>query len=138
MSTAVQEAGELMKARRNEMALSLKEVATATSIRLHYLRAIEEGNIQEHISEVYALGFIRQYALYLGLDGDEMVEGSRKLFEGISTAPGKDDFSYGLGAMEVRGSPARQESWFPSIVWLALTAGLLAGTYYLARYLEVI
>ena len=39
--------GEIFKNKREEMHLSLKEVENATSIRMMYLQAIEEGHIDK-------------------------------------------------------------------------------------------
>jgi cytoskeletal protein RodZ len=60
--------GELFRIKREEMHLSLKEIENATSIRKMYLEAIEDGTIGKFLSSVYAVGFIKQYAAFLGLD----------------------------------------------------------------------
>src|SRR5215831_17515595 len=93
--------GEVFKQRRKEMNLSLKEVESATSIRMSYLQAIEEGEMQKLISPIYAQGFLKQYASFLGLDGERIVQENRELF----TRSGAQDFAYGIGTLEVRGNP---------------------------------
>jgi len=62
------EIGEMLKEKRRELNLSLKEAENATSIRMGHLKAIEEGDMDQLISSVYAQGFIRQYATFLGFD----------------------------------------------------------------------
>ena len=54
--------GEIFQTRRKELNLSLKEVENSTSIRLPYLQAIEEGQMDKLISPIYAQGFVKQYA----------------------------------------------------------------------------
>jgi cytoskeleton protein RodZ len=50
------------------------EVASATlRIRLPYLQAIEDGRFGDLPGATYAIGFVRGYAEYLGLDGNEIV-----------------------------------------------------------------
>ena len=54
--------GSIIKRRREERGLSLKEIENATSIRFGYLQAIEEGHLGKLISPISAQGFITKYA----------------------------------------------------------------------------
>jgi len=69
--------GERLRAEREKNGLSIKDVEMAISIRALYINAIEEGNYTIVPGEVYLKGFIRNYANYLGLDGQEMVASYR-------------------------------------------------------------
>ncbi len=60
--------GSLLRAERLRSRFELRDVAKALRIRLPYLEAIEEGRFNELPGAVYAVGFIRAYARYLGLD----------------------------------------------------------------------
>jgi hypothetical protein len=42
-----------------------------TKIRARYLAALEQGDYRELPGAVYTKGFLRNYALYLGLDPDD-------------------------------------------------------------------
>lgn len=53
--------------------LSLSDVERDTRINRVYLEAIEEGRFQDIPAPVYARGFVRSYARYLGLDAEEAV-----------------------------------------------------------------
>lgn len=53
--------------------LSLSDVERDTRINRVYLEAIEEGRFQDIPAPVYARGFVRSYARYLGLDPEEAV-----------------------------------------------------------------
>jgi cytoskeleton protein RodZ len=70
----VQEIGEILQAKRKEKGLSLEEIEQATKIRMRYLAAIEAGDLSALPGMVYARGFIKSYADYLGLDGHALLE----------------------------------------------------------------
>ncbi|MDN5347732.1 MAG: hypothetical protein PWP65_1296, partial [Clostridia bacterium] len=65
--------GEQLRRARQEKGLTLHEVEEATKIRLKYLNALEEEAFDELPGRVYAIGFLRNYARYLGLDAEELV-----------------------------------------------------------------
>jgi len=71
MSAAI---GKILQDAREERGLTLDQVAGATYIRLHYLRAMEAGDFAALPSRVQVKGFLRSYADYLGLDGDGLLE----------------------------------------------------------------
>ena len=58
MNEDLKHIGQMFKTKRKELNLTLKEVENSTSIRSGYLEAIEEGRINEFISNVFQpLGF---------------------------------------------------------------------------------
>ena len=63
------ELGEYLKRTREEKGKSIDEVVEATKIRSRYVQAIETGDLSVLPGIVYARGFVRGYADYLGLDG---------------------------------------------------------------------
>ena len=65
MSAAI---GKILQAAREDHQLTLEQVAAATHIRLHYLKAMEAGNFDSLPSRVQMKGFLRSYASLLGLD----------------------------------------------------------------------
>ncbi|HEY7990950.1 MAG TPA: RodZ domain-containing protein [Stellaceae bacterium] len=67
----VQPVGMLLRRTRDEKRLSVADVATALRIRAAYLDAIEKGAYERLPGRAYAVGFVRAYAEYLGLDGAE-------------------------------------------------------------------
>jgi cytoskeletal protein RodZ len=134
MKTEMKEIGEILKQRRKEINVSLKEVENATSIRMTYLQSIEEGDVKKLISPVYAKGFVKQYAAFLGIDGDKIVEENPHIFNLAQP----QEFSYGIGTLEMRGHPASGVKWFPNAIWILLSLGILAVAWFAARYLEVI
>jgi cytoskeletal protein RodZ len=126
--------GETFKQRRSDMNISLKEAENATSIRMAYLQFIEEGEIGKLISPVYAQGFMRQYAAFLGIDGDKIVREHPEIF----SRPEAQEFSYGIGTLEVRGNPGAGVKWFPNAVWILASVAVVAVAWYVAHLLELI
>jgi len=126
--------GETFKQRRKEMNLSLKEAENATSIRIGYLQSIEQGELNKLISPVYAQGFVRQYAAFLGLDGEKIVKDHPEAF----VRPEAQEFSYGIGTLEVRGNPGAGVKWFPNAMWVLASVAILVIAWYLARFLDLI
>ena len=135
MSEEMKDLGDLLREKRSELKLSLKEVENATSIRTGYLEAIEEGRIDQFVSGVYAQGFMKQYASYLGFDVDRLVRDYPLAFK---IAAEKHEFSYGIGTLEMRGNMGGGVKWFPNLLWGGLVALLLASAWYLARFLGLL
>lgn len=65
--------GEIFRQERENQGLTLRDIEEVTSIRMRYLEAIEAGDNAALPGEVYAKGFVRNYAIALGLDGAEFV-----------------------------------------------------------------
>lgn len=73
--------GKELKTEREHRGLSLEDVHEDTRIGIDFLRSLEQGKI-EHLSHpVYARGFVRSYAHYLGLDSDRIAEDFSKVFQ---------------------------------------------------------
>ena len=131
MEKAFQSIGEIFRDRRNERNLSLKEIETATSIRINYLQAIEEGKLHKMLSPIYSEGFIKQYAQYLGLDGARLL---KEQLKNRSIPSKKHDFAYGLGTLEVRPTPGGNLKWLPNALWVGVTVIILIAAYGFAKY----
>jgi len=69
----VEHLGALLCATRMRMGSDLQEVAKVLRIRYGYLVAIEDGRYEDLPGAAYSVGFVRAYADYLGLDGNEVV-----------------------------------------------------------------
>lgn len=81
----MKEIGLKLKLKREENGVSLEEAATDLKIRASQLESIEEGK-KDDFKDVFSLKyFIRDYAKYLGLDGEEMLDDFNEyLFEQTS------------------------------------------------------
>src|SRR5213595_2752728 len=65
--------GEELRREREIRAISLKEIADATKISKRFLEAIEKNDHKTLPAPVFTRGFVREYARYLGLNAEEMV-----------------------------------------------------------------
>ena len=84
--------GSVLKRSRESYEEDLPAVARTLNIRLVYLQAIEDQRYERLPGPAYAVGFIRAYSDYLGLDSVEMVRRFK---------------------IEVEGLDRRQELFFP-------------------------
>src|SRR5258707_14899236 len=78
---------ERLYAARERKGVDLYRAERDTKIRARYLGALERGEYKELPGDVYTKGFLRNYALYLGLDPDEVVGQWRR--ERGNVAPAK-------------------------------------------------
>ena len=66
--------GRYLKTERESQGQDLPQVAEMLRIHRSYLQAIEEGEIDQLPGPTYAVGFVRAYAEYLGLDRNNVAE----------------------------------------------------------------
>lgn len=66
--------GKWLKEQRTAQKITLEEIAAKTSIRLAVLKAIEAEANDQLPAKVYTVGFVRSFALEVGLDPDEVVQ----------------------------------------------------------------
>ena len=64
--------GRILEQKRKEKGLSLEDVEQATKIRKRYLDGLEREDYAVLPAGVYAQGFLKTYANYLGLDGEDL------------------------------------------------------------------
>ena len=67
------ELGAMLRESRVTLGRKLEDVAAELRIRLVFLQAIEEGHLDDLPGITYATGFLRAYANFLGLDGEDLV-----------------------------------------------------------------
>ena len=130
----MKEVGDQLRRKRKEMNLTLKEAENATSIRISYLQSLEDGEMNKLISPIYAQGFFKQYAAFLGIDGEQIVRDNPGIFNRHNT----QEFSYGIGTLEGRGNPGASVKWFPNAIWILAFVGVLVVAWYFARLLGVL
>jgi cytoskeletal protein RodZ len=76
----------MLRAARERKGVDLYRAERDTKIRLRYLSALEDGEYAELPAPVYTKGFLRNYALYLGLEPDDILERWRDEMEQQRTA----------------------------------------------------
>ena len=62
-----------LRSQRELMGLSLGDVERHTHIRMHYVRALEEGDISHLPSPVQGRGMLSNYASFLGLNTEDVL-----------------------------------------------------------------
>ena len=78
--------GETLQAARERKGVDLYRAERDTKIRLRYLAALEDSDWDELPAPVYTKGFLRNYAIYLGLEPDEILDRWRDEMEQMRTA----------------------------------------------------
>jgi Helix-turn-helix domain len=126
--------GERLRDAREIRGVDLHRVERDTKIRIKYLAALEDGEFSEFPGDVYARGFLRNYATYLGLDADEMEEDWR--LEAGAAVPARPTF---VGPQPMR--MGRRIVFQRAHVVMAMVAVivLVVGSYFgyqLSRYLS--
>ena len=117
---------ERLYAARERKGVDLYRAERDTKIRARYLGALERGDYKELPGAVYTKGFLRNYALYLGLDPDDvLVQWRRERGDGKEAAPA-------IVVPKPIAAPRQGLTFSPSLVVAALlTVVILAFGAYL-------
>jgi len=108
------EIGEALRRTRLHYGKTIPDIEKALRIRASQIDAIECGDIERLPGRVYAIGFVRSYAEYLGLDGGQVVQ----LFKAqYMDGPDKQSLSFPMSVAETK-TPA---------IWLVVFCLLLAS-----------
>lgn len=91
--------GAMLRQARQGFGRDVNQIGAALRIRSSHLQAIEDGRYEDLPGGTYAIGFIRTYAEYLGLDGPEMVRRFKQEIEGQEF---KNDLSFPMPVSEGR------------------------------------
>jgi cytoskeleton protein RodZ len=118
------EVGAVLREARNRRKVDLSEVEATTRIRVRYLRAIENEEWDVLPGEVYARGFIRTYAAYLGLDGERLAEDHRRSVEAAAGARGPSLDPTPVAVSPPKG-PSELRQRLPGAGWLVGAAVIL-------------
>ena len=73
----MQSIGQTLKQAREDQRITLDKASEVTRIRVAYLQALEADDHSVLPSPVQARGFLRNYAEYLGLNFDQLIESQR-------------------------------------------------------------
>lgn len=90
MTEIVQEeqtVGLVLKTARNKRKRDIQRIADKLRIRVQYLEALENSDYTAYPGQVYAIGFLKSYAEFLGLDVDALVERYKKETAFLEPAP---------------------------------------------------
>ena len=123
---------ERLYAARERKGVDLYRAERDTKIRSRYLAALERGDYKELPGAVYTKGFLRNYALYLGLDPDEiLVQWRRERGDGAPPPPV-------ISVPRPIAPPRRGLTFSPGVVVAALltVVVLLVGAYLAVQILR--
>lgn len=115
--------GERLRTAREARGLTLDDVASQTRIPIRHLRHIEDGQWHELPAVTYTIGFARNYANAVGLDGPAI---GRELREQIGGTDRASQISPDVYAQsDPARAPSRALAWIAAILVVALIAGYL-------------
>ncbi len=118
--------GAELRAAREHRGWNLEELAAGLRIRAAYLEAIEDGRVADLPGNAYALGFLRTYAVALGLEPDDV---SRRFRTEVAEVNTKTELTFPAPVPD-RGVPAGAVV----LLGLVLAVGAYAGWYRLADH----
>ena len=123
--------GEFLKNKRESKNETLEDIAAQTRINLPFLQAVEADDWEQFSSEVIARGFVRAYAVSLGLDEGEVLGRFDQIVRPIyqekqeSQPPNQ---SYANQVFRAKPLQARRKN-LGQIALISLTAIVLVGLY---------
>lgn len=116
----------LLRRRREELGRDTATVARQLRIRAVYIQAIEEGRLQDLPGTAYAVGFVRAYADYLGLDGNSIVSDYR---DELARRSRQNQLIWPVDQVEYKHFP----SGIIIAVCLALAIAITGGWYFASQ-----
>jgi cytoskeleton protein RodZ len=132
--------GPVLEKARKDRGLTLEEAEHATKIRKRYLDGLEREDFGVLPDAVYARGFLKTYANYLGLDGEELARELRdrrrpRRERGVTYGlPKTSEFDRPLiNPGELNGKEKRKVSWtsvLNLLVALLLLSAVVGSLYY--------
>ena len=111
--------GSSLRDVRVRRGIELAQVAAETQIRTRYLQALEDERFELLPGSVYAKGFLRAYADYLGLESQLFVDEYNARFSAEETPPAPPQ-------LKLRPRPLRRYGIAAAVLLLALAGALLA------------
>ena len=118
--------GAFLRQTRESHGLDLFSVASALRIQVAHIDAIESGDFKRLPGATYAVGFLRTYANYLGLDAGDVVQ---RFKEETEIAPTQTKLVFPEPVEETRRPGLRT-----ALVTVLIAAGLYGGWVYLERH----
>ncbi|HEY3374146.1 MAG TPA: RodZ domain-containing protein [Candidatus Aquicultor sp.] len=111
--------GETLLEARTKLGKSIKEVEFDTKIRARYIESLENNDFTRLPADIYTQGFLKSYAVYLGLDPEPLIQQYKSLY----AEPSYNDI--------IPVSPNMQLETKKRSVWatLGIGAGALAGIF---------
>ncbi|HET6748974.1 MAG TPA: RodZ domain-containing protein [Actinomycetes bacterium] len=119
--------GEALRSAREAQGKSVEEASAATRIRPSYLEALEQERFDELGGNVYAKGFLRSYASFLGVDPAPLLEAYR-----AQERPDAPLFESAPKAIATRAGGRRGPTWVAAAI-VAVSIILVVSLWSLLR-----
>ena len=139
----MKEIGEKLRTAREEIGISLEEASTDLKIDKKQLENLEDGNMDSFKDIINVKYLIRDYAKYLGLDKEDLVDDFNEYLFDYTSKISLEDIKT---AKEVKAKESKVKSPYtkisekkkinvPLIVLIIfLVIGVIAGTYYIINH----
>lgn len=108
------EIGKMLKSSRESLNVRIEDASQVLHIRTRYLKALEDGRLEDLPGRAYAKGYLLAYAGYLDMDRDEIV----RQFEKVEA-----NFRRGFFLPEVL---KKEKSPRPGLIWLGVGVAICA------------
>ena len=122
----MKELGQLIRAARKQKGVTLEQASAETRSKRQYLDAIEDGDLRIIPGTAYTTGFLRNYATYLGLNPDEVLQTYHAVSppEVVSIEPATT-----VGAERLRRRSRRRITWVFATVLVVILGAALINRY---------
>lgn len=116
--------GEKFRQAREELGISISEVAEQTRISSHYLTSIENDDYKTLPGGIFNKGFVKSYAKCVGLDETEVLQDYSRL---VADAEDEDIEHAQSYRPEVLTDDRTASSMLPTIVFAGIILALMTG-----------
>jgi cytoskeletal protein RodZ len=128
------EIGDKLKNQRELLNLSVEDIERFTNIRAHYLKALENGDLEQLPSVVQGKGMLSNYSNFLNMDSEDIL---LRFAEGLQT---KRNEQYAPQKLDLKNPPKPKQPNIASPGWQRfITADLLiVGTLIVALFVFIL
>ncbi|HSK75559.1 MAG TPA: helix-turn-helix domain-containing protein [Thermoanaerobaculia bacterium] len=138
MPTETGSFGDWLRRQREMREINLRDIAERTKISLRYLQAMEADRFDLLPAPIFAKGFLREYARYVGLSPDEVVNHYLAVQQPQESEDPKEDTKVRMRAKPPKpmdpGQPSVRRTWSYGLV-LTLAGLILLALVALAAWL---
>jgi len=120
-------AGQKLASAREQLELTLDQVAAFTRVRREFLEALEDMNAKLLPGKAYALAYLRSYVRVLGLEKTDIVEQFQR-----EVALSREDALPQV--RDPRSRPRAKRPWLPSLAVGLIAAGLVGWQVFKDRF----
>ena len=129
INQAAQELGALLKAKRTEKNIAIREVAERLKFSAKQIESLESGDYKGLPEPIFVKGFIKTYGRFLGLDTDQVTSLLNEVFPSqVSAVPAATATE---NQTSLNFQDQKKSKSFPKWLPLVVVAALVVGAVYL-------